>query len=263
MSTQKFSLTTIKKIRQYITNTLNVPDSDFSPLAADLENGSEIPEPESLDDLSGLFTFGSTSGLDLVPTSSQDQWVISTVNPGAALLKLPGLRLKPDYRLVSYLYRSEDDSTGVVWAVPIELSTTAQLEKALTFSSTLAKIPRPIGALSSFMDAIEGDRTPASFIVASILRRELQEFGATGSRRNWSHHRFIDTVPSQINWKWRMDQPTDLFPKVKRSNDDQAVVEYFTCRVVAPVTIYRHIDQYLPGQYKPTSIDQSVAVAHR
>jgi hypothetical protein len=262
MSIQKFPLATIQKVRTYIANTLNVQDSDFYHIP-DVEDGRDLPEPESLDDLSGLFTFGGTSELNPVNTSLQNQWVVSTVNPGAALLKLPGLRLKPTYRLVSYLYRSDENSAGVVWAVPIALSTTAHLERALTSTQTLSQLPRPEGALSNFMDAIEGDRSSASFIVASILRRELQEFGGTGTRRNWTHHRFIDAIPGKINWKWRIDAPSDFFPKVKRTKDDQAIVEYFTCRVVAPVTIYQHTDRYPSGSYKPNCVDQSVAVAHR
>lgn len=262
MSIQKFPLATIQKIRKYIASMLNVSDSDVS-YSSNVENDSDVPEPESLDELSGLFTFGGVSEADVATLNLHGQWVVSTVNPGSALLKLPGLRLKPNYRLVSYLYRSEESSAGVVWAVPVELSTTAHLERALASSQTLSHLPRPNGALGSFMDAIEGDRTPASFIVASILRRELQEFGATGTRRNWRHHRLIDAIPSKINWKWRMESPNDFSPKVKRSTDDQAIVEYFTCRVVAPVTIYRHIDQYLPGHYKSNNIDQLVAVVHR
>ncbi|HEY9624272.1 MAG TPA: hypothetical protein V6C78_28205 [Crinalium sp.] len=263
MSIQKFPLTTIQKIRQYISSTLDIADSDPSALSADYASEDEVPEPESLDDLSGLFTFGGTSDLDIMPSSPREQWVISTVNPGAALLKLPGLQLKSNYRLVSYLYRSDEGRVGVIWAVPVDLSTTAQLEKALKTSKTISQIPKPDGALGNFMDAIEGDRSSASFLVASMLRRELQEFGATGKRRNWTHHRLIDAVPAKVNWKWRVEQTPDLSPKVKRSADDQAIVEYFTCRIVAPVAIYRHVDQYAPGQYRPNSIDQAVAIAHR
>lgn len=260
MSIRTFPLAAIQKVRQYIQNTLVVSDIEPSQPLSTL-NSDELPEPESIDELSGLFTFGGGSETNVIPINAYNPWFISTVNPGAALLKLPGLKLKPEFRLVSYLYRSEGSGVGIVWAVPVALSTTAHLEKALIASKSIAQIPKPEGALSHFMDAIEGDRSPASFVIASILRRELQEFGVVGQRRNWSHHRLIDTIPAKLNWTWRSEQPKNLLPKAKHLTNNQVAVEFFTCRVVAPITIYRHIEQYPDGRYTAVSVDRSIAVA--
>lgn len=264
MSIQKFPLAAIQKVKQYIKNTLALPDAEQQAQGIALSPDDEPPEPESLDDLSGIFSLGGGGDEDTVmPQQVQNQWFVSTVNPGAALLKLPGLGLKSGYRLVSYLYRLETDGVGIIWAVPEEMSGTAALEQVLSGCKAISQLPKPAGAMPHFMEAISGDRSPTSFIVASILRRELQEFGALGQRCNWNHHRLLDSVPDKVQWTWKSEQPKDLLPKVKLLPNDQAIVEFFTCRMTAPITIYRHVDQYPTGQYRMNSVDQSVAIAHR
>lgn len=241
-----------------------LPDADHqAEVSAAIERNEDIPEPDSLDDLSDLFNLGGVVDLDTPSDSSNSTWLLSTINPASVFVKLPGINLNPNYRLVSYFFRAEGSSVGVVWAVPIDLATTAQLEKALQNSTTISAIPRPEGALAYFMEAVEGDRSAASFVIASLLKREFQEFGATGRRCNWRHHRLIEEVPPKIDWQWQGEPPHDLMPKVKVADNGQAWVEFYTCRVVAPVTIYRHLDHYVVPSYKPNSIDKSVAVGQR
>ncbi|WP_088892078.1 hypothetical protein [Leptolyngbya ohadii] len=76
--------------------------------------------------------------------------------------------VKPDYRLVGFLYRAAPNGAGIIFALPAELSTTAHLQKALA-QATVSKPPRPEGAMPHFMAAIDGDRSAASFMVASLL----------------------------------------------------------------------------------------------
>ncbi|WP_416667286.1 hypothetical protein [Egbenema bharatensis] len=178
MSIQKIPLDTLKKVRQYIQVTLSLSEAEQQPKNwAELNEDNEPPEPESLDALSGIFTFGGLSEEDLSDSTSRDCWFISTVNPANALLKLPGLSLKPTLRLVSYLYRAGEDGMGLVFAVPEASSTMAVLEKPLQHCKDITQLPQPDHALPQFMDAIAGDRSPLSFAIASVFRRELQEFG--------------------------------------------------------------------------------------
>jgi hypothetical protein len=262
MSIQKFPLATVNKVRQYIQEALVLTETEQqSQLWAGLDETEEPPKPESLDDLSGLFTFGGLEPEEIV--SAGNCWSISTVNPAAALSKLPGLRLKPEYRWVSFLFRDKQEGMGLVFAIPEPLSTTVCLEKAVSKSQDTTQPPKPEGALKNFMEAIDGDRSAASFLIASLLRRELQEFGALGQRCDWSYHRLIDAVPPQAKWRWQGEQPSDLIPKVKVLPNGQSATEFFTCRVKNPVAIYRHLDQYAADHYKPSSLDKAIAAAYR
>jgi hypothetical protein len=147
--------------------------------------------------------------------------------------------------------------------VPETLSTTANLQKALIGGGALP-IPQPEGALDNVMEAVEGDRSPLSFVIASILHRELQEMGALGKSCDWSHHRLINALPTQLKWQWKVaTPPNDLLPKVVTYPDNRAATEFFTCRVTAPVGIYQHIDQYGADRYKSTSLSRAIAVPQK
>jgi hypothetical protein len=264
MSVQKVPLESVQKIRQHIKNALTLPESENHPRSwSSYDELDELPEPDSLGDLGELFNFGGPIEEATYAPNTKGKWFISSTNPGAALMKLPGLKLKPQLRLVSYLLRNGENGIGVTWAVPESFSTTVNLEKGLANSGDSNHPPHPEGAFSDLMEAIDGDRSPVSFLIASILRRELREFGALGKSCNWTHHRLINALPNQVHWHWKVDEPKDFSPKVRVFPDGKAAIEFFTCRVAAPVAIFQHLDQYPNGHYKPASLDRPIAVAQK
>jgi hypothetical protein len=259
MSLQKLPLASLQQVRQYIQSTIAVTDTEQKFQAWSLlDDFEDLPEPESVDDLSSVFAFGS---LAAEAPQRSNRWVVSTVNPAAALAKLPGLRLKPGMRMVSYVFQGKDDGVGIVWAVPEAMSTTSALERVI--AADVSRPPKPGGALEHFMGAVEGDRSTASFVVASLLRRELEEFGATGKRVNWSQHQLIEAVPSQVKWQWKGQPPADLSAKVKVMPDGRAAIEFFTCRVTSPVSVVRHVELYPADTYIAESQNQAIAIAQR
>lgn len=262
MAVQKVPLEMVQKLQQGIRTLLAVPDFENHPKTpASYTSEDDLPEPQSLSELGSLFNFGGAVAEATYAPNLHGEWFISTINPGTALLKLSNLWLKPEVRLVSYLHREGKDGIGVTWAVPEELSTTAQLERALANQLPVTTPPQPDGALPDLMDAIEGDRSLASFLVASILQRELRELGALGKFCNWQQHRLIQSLPSQVKWQWRTEVAKDLTPKVQIQSNGKAVVEFFTCRVVPPVAIFQHVDQYAADSYRVTSVNRPVAIA--
>ncbi len=262
MSTQKVPLETLQKIRQYIKNALVLPESENHPKARSLE-AAEVPEPNSLAGLGDLFHVGDLPEMTVQMPNDRGRWFISTANPGCVLMKLPGLKLKAGVRLVSYLYRLEKDGLSVTWALPEALSTTALLEAALKTCREEENSPKPEGRLADLMDAIEGDRSPMSFVIASIVRRELKEFGTLGKSRNWSNHQLIDALPAQVQWQWRTQASKDLSPKVRLLPEGKAMLEFYTCRTTAPIAIFQHVDQYAAGKYQAKGVDRAVAIAQK
>ncbi len=259
MSLQKLSIATLQKVQGYVRQSLQLPELEDQPRTEAVSDGmDEIPEPSSLDGLGDLFRVGSTPDESASTPNVNGRWFLSTADAARALMRLP-IQLKPNLRLVTYLYRTEDVGEGVTWAVPEHLSSTAQLEAALSAAPDIDNPPYPEGALLKLMSGMTGDRSALSFVTASIFSRELAEFGRTGGRCDWSHHRFIATVPKQRDWKWRMTPPADLQPKVRLLPDGQAAVEFYTCRVVTPIGIFRHVDQYQSNSYLAKSMDQPVA----
>jgi hypothetical protein len=259
MSTQRVPLEALQKIRQYLKAALVLPESENCPLPYT----KEPPQPDSIEGLGNLFHFGSIAEETAQLPNSQGQWFISTINPGSVFLKLPGLALKPDFRLVSYLYRIGDDGRGTILAIPTSLSTTAHLEKALLASEGSEAPPRPEGVLPDFMSAIAGDGSSMACVIASLLRREFLEFGALGKKADWSHHRLMAALPAQVQWQWRIDPVKDLSPKVHSLSDGRIAIEFFTCRTVAPIAIFQHVDQYSAEDYQAKRLDRAIAIAQK
>ncbi len=267
MTTHIVSLETLQKVRQYLKNALILPESENRPRFISLPLDDEtdaLPLPESLADLGELFRVGATLEDGLPMPNDQGYWFLSVMEANPVITKLPHLSLKPGYRLVTYLYRMREAGCGKTWALPEHLATTAQLEAAITETSHQLEFPpRPQGALPDFMAAITGDNAPLSFLVASVLRRELQDFGSLGNHQEWSQHRFIATPPPQARWQWRTQTPPDIQPKIRLLPDGQVIVEFFSCRVHPSVAIFQHLDQYQSGEYIAQAIDRPIAFAEK
>lgn len=262
MSTQRIPLDTLQKVRQYLKTVLVLPESENRPLTAALANLTPLPEPDSLAGLGDLFRVGGAIDEGVPMPNNYGQWYVSVMDPGVAFMKLPGLQLRSGYRLVTYLYRQGEEGLGKTWAIPEAMSTTANLEKALGGAGTEQQPPKPLGCLEDLSLAIEGDNSASSYVYASLLRRELQEFGALGKRGIWGKHTLINSVPQQLQWQWRTEVK-DLSPKVRILPEGRAVVEFFTCRVTPSIAIFQHLDQYSAGEYLPKSIDRPVAIGER
>ncbi|MEL6224793.1 MAG: hypothetical protein AAFR31_19350 [Cyanobacteria bacterium J06627_8] len=255
---QTFSVAPLRKVRKYIQKSFH--KSEVESLSSQFfssDDDSNVPEPDSLGALGSIFDMGGVADFetDLSTVPEGGIWIISGTNPADVLFKLPGLMLKPKVRLVSFTFQKDTDGKGSSWAVPEQYCTTEYLERALEAANGAQSPPHPPEALPNVMDALEGDRSTVSFFIASIFRRELLEFGAKGVFQRWSHHRLIDKVPSAIQPYWD-DCPEVLQPSFRTLGDGTVVTEFFTCRVVPPVMIVRHLDQYPSNGYTPMSKNQ-------
>ncbi|MEO1093432.1 MAG: hypothetical protein AAFX01_00855 [Cyanobacteria bacterium J06638_28] len=264
MALQVFSLEIVQKVRQHIHAQLTLPPTEHQPITHDDEAASTVNvEPASLDALGDLFRVGGFASDDTPAPNDEGRWFVSTIDPAAAIVKLPGLALKSGVRLVTYLQRRPEGGMGVTWALPELMSTTAHLETAIESAGSGSIPPHPKGALGNVMEGIEGEKTPASFIAASLLLRELKELGRSGTHCRWSQHRLITSIPTKQPWQWLTKVPTDLSPKVKIQDNNVVLVEFFSCRIAAPVTLFRHLDEYTLKSYRPKTHDRVIALLEK
>jgi hypothetical protein len=257
MATQLISLPSLNQMRQHIRRVLTLPALENVPNQAMAQENA----PGTLGELVNMFQAPTASdpSREAAAPNVEGRWFVSSVNPGDALLQLKGLRVKPGWRLVPYLLRTSDGGVGHVCAVPEDNSTTTELESALPEGTEWHYPPFPQGAMTHSLMALEGDRSPASYLVASMLLREMKEFGAMGKDQQFTHHRLIDGPPPQLEWRWKGKMPQNFSPKVNVTSAG-AAVEFYSCRTRKPYALFRHLDRYGADNYLPSSKDEAIAV---
>lgn len=207
-----------------------------------------------------------------LPESVPEGWSISPVSPTRLVRAFDALRLKQGMTLHAYVFRSGGNGNGVVWAMPEHVpppppEACPRLDGFLT-------PPKPADALDDLMDAIEGDGSPFSFLSASLLARELREFGARWHGISWGACRVIGQGPKRVStprghrgeiagedmsgWTWLQPAPTIWPPRITLSDAGAEV----TLHVIDPVgteTIRQLTDTFPPGRYTFTTTAMELA----
>lgn len=163
------------------------------------------------------------------------------------------LRLRPGFVLRAYLYGWDDNGFGIVYAAPAK-------SRFLNYSvcprdhSRRTSPPVPPEALPDVMMAIEGDDSDLSYLQASMLYRQLKEFGAVWHGCDWTTHRVLgrDRLPDCLTspegasgadkWEWKVPKDLDWGPCVIRG--DVTDVEFYTYSGLGRERIWRFTDMY-------------------
>ena len=123
-------------------------------------------------------------------------WSKSNVDPMKVLAVFKeSLWIKDGLILRAYQFRDGmGNGNGVVWAMPVDADCPEPSECRRQRDRFLQP-PKPPAALADMMKAIDGDGSPWSYLCASLLARELAEFGAMWHGCGWSEHAILGTNP--------------------------------------------------------------------
>lgn len=202
------------------------------------------------------------------PAEAPEGWSISKADPMQMLLAAESLRIKPDYILRAYQFREDGNGNAFVYAVPKTAPFPDPQECQSRSPSHFLGPPVPPNALPTVAEAIKGDNSPWSYLQASILVRELQEFGAMWHGVTWGTHWLLGANPLTMHrkkevgttsslpdgigrpsqWRWLKPKPRLWQPQVVQS-DSIARVLFHTYSGYDRQTIYRHQDEYQTGSY--------------
>ena len=210
-----------------------------------------------------------------LPGDVPSGWSKSKVDPMSVLAVFKPLRIKEGFVLRAYQFREGGNGNGFVWAVPVDADF-PDSEECPRLEGVFLEPPKPSAALDDFMDAIDGDRSPWSYMCASILARELAEFGAMWHGCDWGTHTILDDNPCgateqseqddadegpmtpTAEWKWLEPAPADGSPMVYQEAE-AVTVTFITHSGLGEEAIYRHIDTYTPGGYRFKSDRKQIA----
>jgi hypothetical protein len=210
----------------------------------------------------------------MTPDDTPEGWAKSRVNPNKLLDVFTPLKMRKGFVLRAYTFREDKNGNGVVWAMPSNAEF-PEPKDCPTLENHLLKAPKPSEALDDPMEAIEGDGLAWSYLAASLLRREISEFGAVWHGSRWVTHTVLDddpwrgggksdelamdkpTTPAD-QWKWLEVRPKSYVPEVKIEKDRVTVTFYTYCGLKKE-RIYRHVDTYRPGKYRPKVTEKPIA----
>lgn len=222
--------------------------------------------------------------LGRLPEETRNGWSKSPIDPAKLLTVFPELRMRERRVLRAYVFKEGANSNGFVWALPDDAEFPAP-EDCPRIESHFLKPPKPLDALDDVMEAIEGDDSPESYFHASLLRRELKEFGGGWHGVKWGMNTVLDDSPwnrppggeeesmsmypeSKPNeWKWRAPQPISWVPEVRLEKDRAIVTFYSYTPLYAELDngemekerIIRHTETYRRGKYRPLISEQKLA----
>lgn len=199
------------------------------------------------------------------PIDLMSGWFRSPGDPEAIVQATEALQVKPAYKLVAYQYRAGGNGNGVVWALPREADFPPP-EECETLDDEFAKPPRPRHALEDFMEAIDGDGSSWSYLCASLLIRELYEYGAMWHGVHWGVQHLICRDPwhsppverqgspatpysPRQEWRWSDEPPDDWRPSAT-IEEDQTTVTFFTFSALGQETLTKHTDRYTSRTYR-------------
>ncbi|MFP7492952.1 hypothetical protein SFC66_04110 [Terribacillus saccharophilus] len=111
-------------------------------------------------------------------------WNLSLDNPQYIVNEFSQLSIKDGFKLRAYQHWMSVAGAGLIYAIPTDSS--------LPEVPILEEIPpKPDDALEDFMEAIEGNQLPLSYIQAAICYHELHEFGAYWHSVRWGEDRIL------------------------------------------------------------------------
>lgn len=210
-----------------------------------------------------------------VPEETPNGWSISQADPSRIVAVFSALRLKPDYALRAYQFREGGNGNGFVYAMPAEVPLPPP-DDCTRDQSHFLEPPRPSNALDDVMEAIDGDGSPLSYLQASLLKRELAEFGAMWHGCEWGTHTILGRDPLEDgnedengsemdrpsgtarDWDWERRKPKHWDPAVTVLHE-RIRCSFYTFTGLGQEQIQRHTDSYRYGQYRPKTRTYSVA----
>ena len=197
-------------------------------------------------------------------------WTKSTADPMKLFGVFRPLRLKDGFALRAYQYRDGcGNGNGLVFAMPDGSPFPAPEEcrpEPPEHPEDYWPLPFPAEAERDMMRPVEGDGEPWSYVLASILARELGEFGALWHGCSWSTHTILGENPlvsgrkggalppgegpsgDAKDWVWAESKPRQWEPTVLKESG-HVVVRFYTYSGLGQEAIHKHLDAYEPGCY--------------
>jgi hypothetical protein len=181
-------------------------------------------------------------------------WSKSPANPESIVRGFSHLRIKNGFKLRAYQYTDGTNGNRVMWAIPVDKDLPDPEECEHSDDHFLSG-PKPSFALDDFMQAIEGDKTPLSYLQASVLFHELKEFGARWHGTSWGRDVILPLNEGQkahfdyCEWEMLKDEPEIIEPHFYYSCEGNPIAVFHTINDIGTVTLNRYVHTFNKDDY--------------
>ncbi|GAA1368389.1 hypothetical protein [Peribacillus frigoritolerans] len=185
-------------------------------------------------------------------------WYRTPANPESIVKGFSHLSIQSGYKLRAYQFSDGGgNGNGIVWAIP-EKKELQDVEDCKQLDGFLSA-PKPAHALSDFMQVIEGDKTPLSYLQAAIVYHELHEFGANWHGTSWGRDVILpvqeesgdESYDYNVNDEWEMieKEPDIIEPHFYYSREGYPVIVFHTINDIGTVTWNRYVHVFSKDDY--------------
>ncbi|MEK5419513.1 hypothetical protein [Paenibacillus sp. FSL L8-0708] len=179
-------------------------------------------------------------------------WFRSSTNPESILKGFSHLHIKENYKLRAYQYSDGANGNGVVWAIPVNMDLPPANECECLEEHFLIA-PKPAFALDDCMQVIDGDKSPLSYLQASVAFHDIHEFGAFWHGTSWGRDVIlpINEGENADKYQWKMieDEPATLEPHFYYSNLGNPTIVFHTINDIGTVTMNRYVHTFSKSDY--------------
>ncbi|MDF0728928.1 hypothetical protein PY093_20150 [Cytobacillus sp. S13-E01] len=170
-------------------------------------------------------------------------WSRSLGNPENIVIGFSQLGIKDGYKLRAYQYIEGGNGNGIVWAIP-SIEELPDPRECNRLEDYFLSPPKPEFALDDFMEVIEGDRSPLSYLQATIAYHELHEYGAMWHGVSWGRDEILPVEKereiSSYEWEMEEEEPKIIEPHFYINNNGNPVVILYTINDIGTVTLNRY-----------------------
>ena len=172
-------------------------------------------------------------------------WAVDEIGPENVVKGYSNVFIRDKYKLVAYQYCDGMGGNSIIWALPKENDAPLPQDCEILREEFLHP-PKPSDAVD-YMNAIDGDRTPLSYIQAAILVHELNEYGAYWHGVNWGRDRILpihnEYESSKYEWTLLEREPEIIHPHFYYNEDQRPVVIFYTINDIGVISMkeYKHI----------------------
>ncbi|MBA2176037.1 hypothetical protein H0266_14160 [Halobacillus locisalis] len=188
-------------------------------------------------------------------------WQISRHNPEHIVRAFSQLRIKDGFKLRGYQFTEGGNGNGIVWALKDDQELPPP-EQCPRLEDEFLNPPKPDEAFDDFMVAVEGDRSPLSYLQAAICSHELYEFGAMWHGISWGREQVMgrpddDFDTEMHDWEMEQDQPDIIEPYFYYNRSGHPVVVYHTTNDIGVITWNRYVHTFSKDDYT-AHVDKTV-----